>query len=172
MADRELTGLGGWLVLVGIGVVISPIRLIVKLIPTYKPLFENGSWEILTTEGTEAYIPYFSSLLIGEIVFNALMVAATIYSIYLFFSKHHLFPKLYIGIVAASLIFIPLDAWVVSMVIPGEPMFDPDTTNEFMRSLIVGAIWVPYMLVSKRVKLTFVENMPGEEMQPISESVG
>lgn len=158
--NNELRGLGGWLILVGIGVVISPIRLLAMLVPTYMPIFEDGTWEALTTVGSEAYTPYFGSLLIGEIAFNTIIVAASIYLIYLFFSKHYLFPKIYIGIVAASLIFIPLDAWIVTKVFPGEPMFDPETAKEFARSLIAGVIWVPYMLVSKRVQATFVESMP------------
>jgi hypothetical protein len=36
-------------------------------------------------------------------------------------------------------------------------MFDPETAKEFFRSLISMAIWVPYMLVSQRVKNTFIE---------------
>jgi hypothetical protein len=170
--NNEPKGLGGWLVLVGIGVVISPIRLLTTLVPTYKPIFEDGSWEALTMVGSEAYTPYFGSLLIGEIIFNTIIVAASIYLIYLFFSKHYLFPKFYICIVAASLIFIPFDAWIVTKIFPSEPMFDPETTKEFMRSLIAGVIWVPYMLVSKRVQATFVESMPNKKMQPTAESVG
>ena len=170
--NNELKGLGGWLILVGIGVVLNPIRLLVTLIPTFKPVFEDGAWEATTTEGSEAYIPYLGSLLVGEITFNAIMVAASIYLIYLFFSKYNLFPKLYIAIVTASLIFIPLDAWVVTLIFPGEPMFNPDTTKEFMRSFIAGVIWIPYMHLSKRVKVTFVENLPNKQMHPTAESVG
>ena len=163
--NNELKGLRGWLILVGIGVVVSPIRLLASLVQTYKPIFEDGTWEALTTVGSESYNPYFGSLLIGEIAFNTIIVAARIYLIYLFFSKHYLFPKLYIGIVAASLIFIPLDAWIVTKVFPGEPMFDPETTKEFMTSFIAGVIWVPYMLVSERVRITFVESMPNKALQ-------
>lgn len=170
--NDELKGLGGWLILVGIGVVLGPIRLLATLIPTFKPVFEDGVWEALTTEGSEAYTPYFSSLIVGEIVFNTIIVTASIYLIYLFFTKHYLFPKIYIGIVAASLVFIPLDAWVATIVFPDEPMFDPATTKEFMKSLITGVIWVPYMLFSKRVKVTFVEKLPNKQMQPTAESVG
>jgi 1-acyl-sn-glycerol-3-phosphate acyltransferase len=66
--------------------------------------------------------------------------------------------------VAVSLIFIPLDAWLVVKVFPGEPMFNSETTKEFARSLITGVIWIPYMLLSKRVRVTFVENMPNKNM--------
>ncbi|MFC3282645.1 DUF2569 domain-containing protein [Litchfieldella rifensis] len=167
MADNNaLKGLGGWLILVGLGVVINPIRLLVTLIPTYKPIFEDGIWEALTTSGSAVYNPYFSYLLVGEIAFNIIILSISIYLIYLFFSKHYLFPRIYIGIVTASLIFVPLDAWLVTKIFPGMPMFDPDTTKEFVRSLIVAVIWVPYMLVSKRVRATFVENMPNNKIQP------
>lgn len=160
--NSELKGLGGWLILVGLGVVFAPIRVLVTTIPIFKPIFEDGTWEALTTVGAEAYNPMWAPVLIGEIAYNSMIVVASLYLIYLFFSKHYLFPKLYIGLVAVSLVFIPLDAWFVTKVLPGEPMFDPETTQEFIRTLIAGVIWVPYMLLSKRVKATFVENLPNE----------
>lgn len=162
--NNELKGLGGWLILVGIGVVVAPIRLLAFSIPTFKPIFEDGTWEALTTVGSKAYDPLWAPLLIGEISFNAIMIVATLCLIFLFFSKHYFFPKLYIGIAVVSLIFIPFDAWLVTRIFPSEPMFDPDTTREFMRALIGTLIWVPYMLVSKRVKATFVENRPNREI--------
>lgn len=161
--DNKLKGLGGWLILVGIGVVINPIRLLVTLVPTYKQIFETGAWEALTVENSEFYNPYFSSLLIGEITYNTIIIVTSTYLIYLFCSKHYLFPKLYIGIVAVSLIFIPLDAWVVTKVFPGEPIFNPDATKEFIKTFLSGIVWIPYMLVSKRVKATFVESTPNKK---------
>ncbi|WP_236725695.1 DUF2569 domain-containing protein [Solemya pervernicosa gill symbiont] len=158
--------------LVGIGVAIGPIRLLAVLIPTYKPIFEDGTWEALTTADSVTYNPYFGSLLTGEIAFNSIMVAASIYLVYLFFSKHYLFPKLYIGIFAASLVFIPLDAWLATKVFPSLPMFDQETTMEFTKSLIAGAIWIPYMLVSKRVRATFIECMPNKQIPSNAESIG
>jgi hypothetical protein len=161
---NALKGLGGWLILVGIGVVLSPFRLLYTLIPVYQPIFEDGTWEALTTESSEVYNPYFSTLLFGEITFNVLMISACIYLIYLFFSKHYFFPKLYIAILVASLVFIPLDAWLATTIFPDVPAFDAETIKEFARSLIAGAIWIPYMLISERVKLTFVEHMPNKEI--------
>ena len=43
---------------------------------------------------------------------------------------------------------------------PEEEIFDPDTLNTLIRSIICGIVWVPYMLVSKRVKATFIEKKP------------
>ncbi|NVJ61241.1 MAG: DUF2569 domain-containing protein [Gammaproteobacteria bacterium] len=163
--NNDLKGLGGWLILVGIGVVISPFRLLATLVPTYLPIFEDGTWEALTTEGSEYYTQYFDYLLIGEIFFNGLMILSSLALIYLYFSKHYFFPKLYIIIITASLVFIPLDAWLVTLIFPSEEMFDMETLREFGRTLIAGLIWVPYMLVSQRVKLTFT-NGRNENSQP------
>lgn len=170
--ENKLKGLGGWLIVVGIGTVLSPIRILISSVPTYLPIFKDGTWEALTTVGSEAYIPLWGSLLIGEIVFNIGMVTVSIYMIYLFFTKHYLFPKFYIAIVLISLLFIPLDAWWVSLMLPNEPMFDAETAKEFFRILIGGLIWVPYMIESKRVKATFVEKIPKKQMQQIAESDG
>lgn len=155
--NNELKGLGGWLILVGIGVVIAPIRLLVAFISVYSPIMEDGVWYALTTPGSSAYHPLWEPLLIAEIIYNLAMVAASVYMIYLFFTRHYLFPKVFIGVSIVSLIFVPLDAWVVSTMFPSEPMFDPETTKEFARVVVVSLIWIPYMLVSERVKVTFVE---------------
>jgi len=162
--QNELNGLGGWLVLVGIGVVIGPFRLAYAFGPTYFSIFTDGTWEALTTTGAEHYHSLWAPFLIGEALYNSCMVLILVYLIYLFFSKHYLFPKFYIGIVAISLVFIPFDAWVGSLVLPDEPIFDPNTMKEFMRVLVGGIIWVPYMLLSKRVKSTFVEKMPNKPL--------
>ena len=173
MEDQDkFKGLAGWLVLVGLGVVISPIRLLISYVPIYLPIFRDGTWEILTTVGSEAYHPLWGPLIIGEVIYNLSIVAFSFYLIYLFFSKHYLFPKFYIGIVVVSLIVIPLDAWFLSFVLPNKPVFDPDTILEFSKVLVVALVWVPYMLISKRVKATFVEKTSSEQIQPTAETRG
>ena len=41
--------------------------------------------------------------------------------------------------------------------LPDEPFFYSETIKEIARGLITTIIWVPYMMVSKRVKATFVK---------------
>ncbi len=170
--NNKLRGLEGWLLLVGIGVVIGPFRLAYGFGPMYYSIFTDGTFEILTNTDSEVYHPLWGPMLIGEAVYNSLMVLASTYLIYLFFAKHYLFPRVYIAIISISLVFIPVDAWLGSFVITDEPMFDPETTKVFFRSLIGAIIWIPYMLMSKRVKATFVEKMPNKEMLSVSGSVG
>lgn len=154
--EKNLEGIGGWLILVAIGIVITPIRIIILVMTIYPEIFSTGTWEALTTQGSEVYSPLWAPILIGEILINSGLLLVWLYMAYLFFSKKKTFPKLYIGIAVFSLIFILADAFAVKLVLPSEPVFDPDSVKELMRSLIMVVIWVPYMLVSKRVKATFV----------------
>lgn len=158
--NNELKGLGGWLILVGLGVVLTPVRLAIQTVPVYADILSDGTWEALTGSGSAYYHPLWQPLLLGEMIVNAGIFAVSLYLIYLFFSRHYLFPRFFIGLVLASVIVIPLDAWLVTFVLPHEPMFDPETTREFARVLVFGFIWVPYMLVSRRVRATFVEKRP------------
>ncbi|MCK4816985.1 DUF2569 family protein, partial [bacterium] len=88
MSDQDnLKGLGGWLILVGIGVVIGPFRLGYEYGPIYYSIFTDGTFEILTTAGTEAYNSLWAPLLIGEAIYNTLMLFASVYLIYLYFMK-------------------------------------------------------------------------------------
>ena len=155
--EKNLEGLGGWLVLVGLGIIISPLRIIVQAFPIYSEMFSNGSWAVLTTPGTEAYDPLWAPILFGEMAINGGLALVWIFIAFLFFSKKKAFPKWYIGILLFTLSFILVDALVIKSVLPNEPVFDAETIKEFGRSLVVTLIWVPYMLISKRVKATFVK---------------
>jgi len=155
--EKNLEGIGGWLILVAIGIVVTPIRIVMLIMTTYPEIFSTGAWEALTTQGSEAYSPLWAPIIIGEIFINCGLILVWLYMAYKFFTKSRDFPKWYIGIAVFSLVFILADAFAIKLVLPSEPVSDPDTIKEFMRSVIMVVIWVPYMLVSKRVKATFVK---------------
>jgi hypothetical protein len=155
--EKKREGLGGWLVLVGLGIIISPLRIIGTVFPVYSGMFANGSWEVLTTRGNEAYNPLWAPILYGEMAVNGALVVGWVFVAFLFFSKKRVFPKWYIGMLLFTLAFIVADALAIKAVLPNEPVFDPETVKELGRSLVFSLIWIPYMLVSKRVKATFVK---------------
>ena len=150
------SGLGGWLILVGLGVVISPFRLLGEITQNHVPMFNDGTYETLTTPGTALYHPFWSTFIWGEIVINTFVVIASIALIVVFFSKKKIFPKFYIGLVSFSYLFILVDAMLIKVVMPNADIFDVDTVKELIRGLFAAVIWIPYMLFSKRVKVTFI----------------
>lgn len=160
--ENRLRGLGGWLILVGIGIVISPFFVIGTLLETHLPLFTDGIWAELTTPGTESYHAFWKPLLLGEVLFNLGAVVFSVHLIFFFFKRHYLFPKTYIAFDLIYFAGILLDIGIASLFL-GDPILDAEAIEQVCLLLISGAIWIPYMLVSKRVKLTFVRGKPETE---------
>lgn len=154
--EKKLEGLGGWLILVGLGIVFSPIKIFAEYFPLYRDMFANGDYELLATPGAEYYTPGFSILLYSELLLNCLLVAGWVCVAVMFFTKRKFFTKSYIGILIFTVSFIFIDAVAVSFVFPETSVFDPETVKELGKATVTAAIWIPYMMVSERVKATFV----------------
>ena len=155
--DNTLKGLGGWLVLVGLGLVVSPFRIAIQVLPMYVKIFSDGTWEALTSPGGVAYNPVWMPFLLSELIVNLCMILGWLYIAFLFFKKKKQFPRFFIVLAIFTIIVQLADTFVTSILVPGQAMFDPETVKELVRSVVFAAIWVPYMLMSKRVKVTFVE---------------
>lgn len=153
--SERLAGIGGWLVLVGLGIVVSPLGIVVKLLPTYLKLFTDGSWLVLTTPGSAVYHPLWMPYLLIEVIVNAGLFVAWVWIATRFFARKQNFPRLYISILTFTIAFQFLDALAITVVSPTETVFDPDTIKELGWSIIEAMIWIPYMLRSKRVRATF-----------------
>ena len=154
--EENIEGLGGWLFFVGLGIVFSPLIIIAQTFSMCSDIFSNGTWEALTTQGLETYNSFWKPIVLGEIAVNCGSVFAWIFIGFLFFSKKKIFPKWYIGILIFSLVFIFVDALLIKLILSSGSIFDNKTKHEFSRALIFTVIWSWYMLVSKRVKVTFV----------------
>ncbi|MCU8150880.1 DUF2569 domain-containing protein [Vibrio vulnificus] len=154
---NEPLKIGGWLILIAIGVIIAPVRLFYFVGVSYPSIFTDGTWEALTTYGSEIYSPLWGPIIIGEIVGNLLFAFLGLYLAYLFFTKKSVFPKWYLGLTITSTVFLLIDAYLVSIVAPEIEMFNSDTTLEVVRSLFSLCVWSPYLLFSQRSKGTFTK---------------
>ena len=151
----EPNGLGGWLACIGIGLIISQIYLLNNLTDSLS-FFSTVEWDTLTTPGTESYNPLFVPLAIFEFSTNLGFIVLGFWVLTLFARESANFPKLYIWYMVVSLIIYVSDIWFVSFVLPSMKTFNPTTTAELSMNLIKIGIWVPYILLSKRVRNTFV----------------
>ena len=153
---KNIAGLGGWLILVAIGIVFTPLKIAFDTASLYSEIFTEGYWDLLNTPDTEYYHVLWKPIFLGEIGFNLMLLALWLWVAFLFFNKKLQFPKWYIGALLSTFVLIVLDALAVKLVLPDVPMFDADTGKEILRTLVSCVIWIPYMLVSKRVKATFI----------------
>lgn len=148
--------IGGWLILLGIAVVFAPFRVGLMIVVFFIPEYMDGTWEILTTPGSEHYHALWAPILIFEWVMNFALMLCYVGVAILFFQRSRLFPRAYIALAIANVILVLTDSWLGTLVMPDEPIFDFDTGREIFRSLFAILVWGSYLMVSQRSKNTFV----------------
>lgn len=148
-------GLGGWLILVAIGLLRSAVVVSVTTMRDLVPVFADGQVWTMLDPGASGHAPLYGLLVCAELVANIVLVIWPLVLLGLFFAKSRWFPSGYIGLVVASFVIHALDlaaAYGLELLAEGE-----FTRGLFELAPLVAsaAIWIPYMLVSKRVKNTF-----------------
>ncbi len=146
--SNEGAGLGGWLFLLGISIVVDPIRMILEGISDYRHFFKNGGWQ-----HTDSTIQYF---VISEIVIYCILTIMSVLLVYLFFCKKRLFPKIFIISVVATFVFNIADLFISSLLFPHLMILEAEEVKALLGLLVYGLIWIPYIHYSEQVKITFV----------------
>lgn len=152
MSAEPVSGIGGWLILPMLGLILSPFVMLYTL------------WD---TPESLANLPYLNAeqatMLVLETIANAAIgILAPVALLVLFFRKLRIFPFWYIVFLIGNAAFIFVDL-IVGYVLFADiydsgavKFFDRDTIRTIVSSVSAVVIWVPYMLISERVKNTFV----------------
>jgi hypothetical protein len=145
-----LTGVAGWLILVALGQVISVLKLLGSLSEYFSKLDPK-------------LLQQFPVTFYGEIALNVATLALFLYTTVLFFKRSSSFPQFYIyeWIV---LIFLPIVDIVwggfTLSIATGRPFselakFGSEELAQSLGAAVGAAIWISYILKSKRVANTF-----------------
>lgn len=153
--SKEEHAIGGWLILVAIGLLVSPLLILINLGINILPTFEPTLWRVLTTPGTKAYHPLSGPIMVFEAIGNIALLCLSAYAIVCFFRKSRSFPTLMISILLILPAYLLLDL-VLMVQIPIVAESVPKGFYWFVGGTISSGICVPYFRKSKRVKTTFV----------------
>jgi hypothetical protein len=145
---KDLEGIGGWLILPAIGLVISPFMCLGPIF-TDMQLLTGGDYSSLF-----ANHPSLTTLLIFEIIINFAFLAAAICLNILFYTKKRIFPKCMIAFYAAQCVLVLADHIAATAIFPSTSLSSGLMT--VIRSFIVAAVWIPYFMNSQRVEQTFL----------------
>ncbi len=133
--DKKYDSIGGWLILVSIGLTVTTFANLVEVVRCFALLrADDGSLSM-------------SFLICAMLESGALAIGALV-GLVLMFRRSSMFPKFAIGLIVVSLLLSLGD-----LVFMGP---DPDTNSDLVGSLARCAIWIPYFIRSKRVEKTFV----------------
>lgn len=142
--------IGGWLILVGIGVSVTPFRLLYDLI-TADYLLDGTAWLSMWRNGNYTYFV----ILVIEHIYNILYFLFATLVLILFFQRRSSVPRLISIMFAVSGFFTIADSLLAVQL-------DPESTldrTEIVRAIVAAAIWIPYFYKSQRVKRTFVNSL-------------
>ncbi|APU68823.1 Transglutaminase-like enzyme [Christiangramia flava JLT2011] len=161
--------IGGWLVLIAIGLCVAPVVMLVQLFQTPEYL-GPATWELWRTGN-----PGMTLFILFEMIYNCGILVFGIFAAIVFFKKRTIAPKVMIVYLAASFVFLLADTVIALSLMPD--YFTPQEESEFygetLKAFFRAGIWIPYFLVSKRVKETFTVTLKDEPepLEPAEEEV-
>jgi hypothetical protein len=148
--------IGGWLILVAAGLLILPIRLGLFIVEDLMPAFSKEAWPLLTTPGSPVYHPLNKPLLLFELTGNGLLLACGLAVALLFFRKLRSFPTAAVGFLILAVAFYIGD-YVLSLQIPAvAEQSGTESKLDLIGATLTAVVLASYVLLSKRVKQTFV----------------
>jgi hypothetical protein len=142
--QKNLRGIGGWLILVAIGLALEPFGLLLAVGGSMMELFSPAGETVLAAN------PGVGGLLALDAAIDALFILALVFLNFRFYGRKKAFPRLAMGYLAASFV---LQIALQRMMVQYMPTFPSWTA---LSSLISAGVWIPYFLLSQRVKQTFV----------------
>lgn len=151
--------IGGWLILVGIGIFISPLTLFYTTINT--GLFNQNIWDGLDKFNRfNAFL--YRLFFLFECTFNTILIVFSILVIFLFFNRRKIFPRYYIGlrIAVCAVILFDLTGMLIMGNRIGRQLYTQADITTLLRQILTSVIWITYFIKSSRVKSTFVFTYP------------
>ena len=159
-SKHGVSGLRGWLMLLGITLAFSLIFKITVICQNIQVM--NGpAWSPLTTPGSAAYDPMWGPGIVAEILLLSVLIAINLYVLYLFLKKRATFVRWFI-VFAASNAFIAIADYALCAQIHNFPENSrPALVTTIVQSLVYAAVWCLYVTKSVRVRNTFVREKAG-----------
>jgi|GEM_PF-510548 len=150
------SGLGGWLVLVAIGRILGPLMLLNAIYQVFSIYFKSDLLAQLSSPDNRLYSALWKPVIFFELIGNILLLGLSVLLIILFFQKKKQFPKAYIGMMLVNILIMLIDLILLYQIQRTLTVdLNITATSQLITAIITSAIWIPYMLISKRVKNTF-----------------
>lgn len=151
--DRHDSGIGGWLILVAIGLLYTPVA-IVQQIVALAPMYDLQIWKTLSNPVSEHFVFLGVPTLLFTVSVNAFLLCYSLVLLVFFFRKKKLLIPLIIGFYIVSIVSIIVDHALSALVFSSPPA--AKEIGEVIGQGIRCAIWIPYFLRSRRVDATFI----------------
>ncbi|WP_068774275.1 DUF2569 domain-containing protein [Paenibacillus sp. FJAT-26967] len=159
MNERPMgvAGLGGWLVLVQIGLVVSIFVYLAQIVNYLVPVLTPDIWDALTSPSSEAYHPLWGFIIVFESLANVLLLLLSVYILLNFYRKKRRVPRLMIMLYSFSLAAVVIDSVLLNQIPIIMEVQEDNGIRDIVKMAVLCAIWIPYFMKSERVANTFVK---------------
>jgi Protein of unknown function (DUF2569) len=150
-------GIGGPLIVMAFGLCLSGLQNLLYFLGSLAPLVRKSFWDRLTDPNSDAYHPHWKPFLIYQGIISLGFLVTNIALLILFFKRKRVFPKLIVLLIPV-LFLLSFISYVWSGLIPSVADSAEYTKDghALIARFVALHVWIPYFLVSKRVKKTFV----------------
>ena len=152
---KAYSKIGGWLILFALGLVLYPVQTLFLLVTELFPAVFSNNWAALTSPENPGYHSLWAPLVIFELVGSSVFFMYSILLIVWFFQRRRRVPGLVYFFLAANIFFVSTDYLIINLFLIRGNSMNLDTTINFVRTVVAGAVWIPYFMFSRRVKQTF-----------------
>lgn len=157
-------GIGGWLILIVIGLLLVPVIRLYSLYQNYWTVYNTPAWSLLTEPGNPLFHSWFEPTFWVSVSVDNTFIMLSLAGLWLLFTRSSRFPKFMIYYLIGLTVFAVADGFITNWIFSALPI--TADTLEYIKNqsyrqqagaLLLCVIWVPYLLKSKRVKATFLK---------------
>lgn len=137
---------GGWIILVLIGLVIRPFGYLIQL-------FTSNYFNADNLNSLSSKNEFFTFAYTYEVIGIVTMFFFSVFLLILFLSYRNSLPRFYIIFLILCLVYVTIDSVIANVLLEKSVAY---SYGNIIGTIIGCAIWIPYFLISQRVKETFV----------------
>ncbi|MNB78759.1 hypothetical protein D3C75_254670 [compost metagenome] len=150
-------GFGGWLILFALGMIRQLYLHITSVYNNYITL-RMADFQLLVDSSNDYYSPLWLPTVYFETIIEALIAVFIIIMVFMCIKHRKQFKYLAIAVIIISAVFTYLDLALVLRITNGfaDEVFQGTNIYEgVLKSTLYAVVWLPYFLLSKRVKNTY-----------------
>lgn len=160
--DPRYRSIGGWLVLLALGMIVNPLAGLFSFVRTARVTLSLATWRALTTPELTSYRPALALLVIVETVALGALAAYSIAVAILFFKRRRTLPFHFTVWALSTAVFVLVDHILVGAVSTAVKSAEElgSAVGSIFRAFVWAGIWIAYLRGSERARFTFVERPP------------
>ncbi len=161
--DSRYSTIGGWLVIVGIGVTLNPLILLYGIYNSCEGEMGVNYAVFFFDEKSTFFSPLKGYFTLFVTLMNTLMFGFTIFILVLFYQKKATFRLYYTFFRIFNSVILIIDVIILhgfygDSNIPEERALLSKETTAMIKVVIQSLIWIPYIWISERSKYTFTNS--------------